>query len=147
MLRSLLFTVILMTSQLGFAKKSHDLCSTALFHIASCLALQSDFNDEINLKQVYSGDSDCIQGVKFYGGILPDDRTGLFSVYQVKFESTEDPLQRTSEVIGPNMATVDYCGGKIEMLVANEEKSHHIVFSVTENNYHGDPKPEIAIEF
>ena len=135
--------ILLCTKVMATEKK---FCSQALDHLSSCLALQSDFYDEISIASSYKADSQCISGVKFYNGILNDDKESLHQTYQVQYRLKSDPLDRKDEKLSHAEITT-YCAGDIELKVEERMRKVSLVFSLKRNIANVDANPEINVEF
>ena len=134
---------ILSLFSLNIFASSDAICQQTLTKMGTCLALQSDFYDRINLKSNYKKGSDCIQGVDFFEGILKEDAKSISEIYGLQVRTTSDPLQRSSEdtLFGDR---TDYCAGSISLKVRNEIKKVSLVYRVA--SHRGTDIPEITIE-
>lgn len=110
-----------------------------------CLALQSDFYDKIDLAEKYDANSECIEGVDFHDGIVPEDAQAMTKLYDLRIETKEDPLDR-SQSIGLVGNSTSYCAGEISLKVAKKRKSLNVVFTVADSGRSGRNVPEITID-
>ena len=119
-------------------------CKEALKKMGICLALQSDFYDRVDLKDKYNDQSECIEGVDFYNGIVKEDAKAMTKLYDLRIKTTEDPLERKASNGLFNNST-SYCAGEISLKVANQKKSLSVVFTVA-NSASNSKVPEITID-
>ena len=141
---NLLTTIILLFQVVSARATDKPQCREALKKMGICLALQSDFYDQVDLKDKYTDQSECIEGVDFYDGIVKEDAKAMTKLYDLRIETKEDPLQRQSSGGLFNNST-SYCAGEISLKVKNEKKSLSVVFTVA-NSGSSSRVPEITID-
>lgn len=143
--RSLKASILVLFLSVNVHAEGLVLCQKALKKMGICLALQSDFYDKIDLAEKYDADSECIEGVGFYDGIIPEDAKAMTKLYDLRIKTKEDPLQRSKTLSSLGDST-SYCAGEISLNVAKKRKSVSVVFSVADSSPRGRAVPEITID-
>lgn len=137
-------TFLLIFSTLKAYSADQAQCKQALKKMGICLALQSDYYDEINLKDKYTAQSECIEGVGFHDGIVKEDANAMVKLYDLDIKTTEDPLGREASS-GLFSNNANYCAGEISLKVANKKESVSVIFTVA-NTSKTSQIPEITID-